>query len=727
MKDAELKPIIAGLVQSAIDFVDGELSPDRAKATEYYTGKKFGNEEDGRSQVVLTEVRDGIAAVIPLVLRAIFGPERVLEFRPRSPEKVAIAEQATDYVNFVFCEENSGFLKTHAVLKDGLLKKIGVFKWGWDDSYTTEARSAEKLTPEALELLVSDENVEPTRITEDPETHLSDVEYTYRRAEGCARVWIVPPEEFIFNREAKSVDDALFIAHRTRKTRGELIAMGIDEKKIPTGPSAEALDANPEKIARAPGETVATDPEAGEANDEILYVEGYARIDYDGDGIAELRRICTVGDEMQIVHNEPAYCAPFSLFCPDPEPHTILGQSWYDRLADMQLIKSTLLRLTLDSYSASIYPRTWYKQGDANLADILNTAIGAPIRTQSGPNAVGEFRHDFVGRDGFPILAYCDEVVERRTGQSKGASGMDIDALQSTEKAAAKASVQASQLTQELLTRLFVEGTLKPLFKGLLRLLAEKSPRAVMARLRGKWVDVDPRAFDADMDVTVKVALGSGTLEERVATLGEIVAKMEEIFKIFGLNNPFVSEQQYRDTLAEIIELKGKDPTRYFKPIDQQALDQQKQQAAQAAAQQGQQNPEMMLAQAQIQLEAQKAQAKQALEEQKAAAQIQLEQARAERQHMLELDKAQREEAARAQDARIELERIHLEDDRLRDQQAADIELKRYELELTHTATISQAQLTADIEQQRTSTQAAVDVHATETQAAVDRETAVTE
>jgi hypothetical protein len=726
MTDSELQPLVAGLIEAASSYIDTELSRNRATATEYYQGKKFGNEEDGRSQVVSTDVRDGVRAVMPGMLRVIFGPERVVEFRPRSAETVAVAEQATDFINYVFSEMNNGFLHTHSVLKDGLVKKIGAYKWGWDTSYVKCAYKVENLSQEQLEQLASDDEVELTRIVT-AEDGTSTVEYTRDEKDGSLKLWALPPEEMIYNREARSVEEALFIAHRTEKTHGDLIAMGIDAKIVKEhGGPEPTLRTNPEYIARTEHvSTLGLDPPAGEANDKTSYIEGYARIDYDGDGIAELRRITTIGPGRYVVENDPVDHAPFALWCPDPEPHTITGQSWYDLLADMQLMKSALLRATLDSFSASIFPRTWYKTGDANLADVLNTAIGAPIRTQSGAGAVGTFQQDFVGREGFPILAYCDDVIERRTGQSKGAVGMDADALQSSTPGAVQAATTATQAQQELLVRIFAELTLKPLFRGMLKTMVAHSPRKQVARLRGSWVEVDPRSWDAMMDVTVNVALGAGLVEQKISTIAGIVEEMKFQFATFGLNNPFVTIKQYRDALAEIAELRGrKDASRYWQVITDQQVAQMKQAQEQAAQNPPPPSPEMMLAQAQIQLEQQKAQAKMELERATAQSNIQLEQARLARQHQLEEDKAEREHSARLADTEQKRHAMFLEDDRLRDKQASEVVLRRMEIESAHAVKINQADVDAQIEHTRTHTQAAVDIHDINTNAPTGEETA---
>lgn len=725
MKDEELHRLVEGLVDSAAQYIREEVTPLRATATKYYKGEPFGNEEKGRSQYVSTDVRDGVLATLPPMLRIIFGPERVVEFRPNGPEDVAIAEQATDYVNYIFSEENPGFLRTFEVLKDGLVRKTGFFKWVWDEYSTVESFHLENVSQEQLVALAGDEDVNVTRITparpapaldpSQPAEPLFDVELTRKQLDGKPCIYAVPPEEIIWNREARSIEDALIVAHDTAKSQGEIIAMGVDPKIVEKhgGP----IDETPseEDLARNPSLVLRDEQEAGEANTKTRFVEAYVRIDYDGDGIAELRKIVAIGPDLTIVENEPVDCAPFAMFCPDPEPHTMLGQSQADRLMDIQKLKSSLVRSTLDSAAASLFPRTVYKHGEANLGDILNTAMGAPIRTTGDPNtSVREFGHTFMGKELFPILQFCDDVIERRTGQNKGAQGLDASALQSSTKTAVAAAVTASQAQQDLLARLFAEQTLKPLFRGILRLLVQHQPRARMAKLRNQWVQVDPRPWNANMDVQVNVMLGAGLVEEKIETLAFIAAKQEQIFGTLGPQNPICTLKQYRDTLAEMAELRGrKDTEKYFLRITDEQLQQMAQQAANTPpppdpkvqieqmklqAQQAQQ-------QQQMQLDMQKAQAEMQLEQMKAQRQLEIEQVRAEREHALETMRAEREGRFEAQRLDMEAQRIQLEQDRLRDKEAAEIALKRTEIELKYAAQVNEAQLTAEIERERVTTQ----------------------
>lgn len=597
MDDDEFHAVVQHAISQSAQFVDNELSVDRAKATDYYKGKPFGNEEEGRSQVVLTEVRDAILGMLPSLLRVFFGSEHAVEFVPTRADNVEQAAQKTDYVRYVFEEDNAGFLRTLAVLKDGLTKQIGIFKWGWDSSVETKAYKQQGIDRQQLELLAADDSVTlGTTVKQKPDPTLNpppqpgqppaplvelyDVEFTRTNKGGRARIWEIPPEEFIFNRQARECGEALLVGHRTEKTRGQLLAMGVKEKDIDEHAGASGGDVtlrgNAEDIARRDtggvgtinGSGFSNDPEMGKANDKILYTEAFMTIDFDGDGRAELRKICTIGPTYYPVENDPTDERPFAIFTPDPEPHALLGGSIADRTMDIQRINSALLRGMLDSLSASIFPRTAYLEGQASVADIMNTAIGAPMRERVA-GAIRTLEVPFVGKEAMPILGFMQEVIERRTGQNKGVAGLDDDALQSTGKEAVGAVLTASQAQIEMVARVFAEMTLKPMFAGVGRLLQTHQPRARMVRLRGQWVDVDPRTWNADMDVTVNVGLGSTFTEKKVQTLMLVAADQHEIITTMGPDNPVVSLAMWRNTRAKILSLQGiKDVDSYYKPID---------------------------------------------------------------------------------------------------------------------------------------------------------------
>jgi hypothetical protein len=676
MDDTELEALVAGELTDATSFVDAELSPVRARAIQYYRGEPFGNEEEGRSQVVSTDVRDTIAGIMPSLMRVFFGSKKVVQFVPRGPEDVATAEQATDYVNYIFSQDNDGFLVCHSVFKDALRGALGIAKYYWEEKVEVKTEHYTGLDENALTVLLSEPGVVGSAIesmddpsyrppinqmtgeemTVDPMTgqplpvpQIYNVELKREYKSGRVVVEAVPPEEFLIDRRARSVEDSVIVAHRRMMRVSDLVALGYDEEEVRSQMGVYELDTNDEYLARNPY-AESYGPGGTQDDKRVLYVEAYMRVDYDRDGIAELRKVCTIGPSYKMVMNEPCSHRPFALFCPDPEPHALIGLSIFDMTADLQRIKSAVMRNMLDSLSLAIHPRVGVVEGQVNMDDVLNTEVGGIIR-QRAPGMVQPFSVPFVGQAAFPMLEYLDSVRETRTGMSKAAMGLDAGALQSTTRAAVAATVSASQQHLEMIARIFAETGMRALFKGILKLVVENQERPRVVRLRNQWVPIDPRSWDANMDVDVDVALGGGTEEQKVGVLTAVAQKQEQILQMMGPQNPLVSPQQYRNTLARLVEASG------FKNVDEFFLD-PAMMPPPPPPPPPPPDPAMILAQ---------------VEQQKIMADIQNKQAELElkRQQML------------------------LEDDRARDKQEAEMMLRAYEIQLKSGTAVDVEQIKA--------------------------------
>ena len=402
--DDDLNAVVSSAIKDAIAYVEDELAPERVKATDMYHGKPLGNEVEGRSQAQMTEVRDGITGQLPGLIRLIHGPEHTVEYVPKRADQVEQAEQATDYARFIFEEDNGGLLVTHSVLKDGLLKKIGIVKWGMDETEEKHVTKYDYLTREDLMLLSAEEGAEISAIQEiGPERW--NVEIT--RVEPVGKIWVraVPPDDFFWNREARCLEEAILVGHRERLTLSDLLTLGVTEAQVEEfgGNSAEG-EPTVEETARRVGVGSGEDPEMGAENRRYVYCEVYMQVK------GELRKMCTLGDAYHVIKNVPCASLPFAVFSPDPEPHAMLGGSWYDRLKDLQRINSQLLRGFLDSLSVSLFPRPIYVDGQASVADIMNNAIGAPVRERL-PNMVRWDNVPFTGEKVLPALSMMREVV----------------------------------------------------------------------------------------------------------------------------------------------------------------------------------------------------------------------------------------------------------------------------------------------------------------------------
>jgi hypothetical protein len=569
--DEDTQSAVADLIAQSAKFVDDTLSPQRERASRYYNADPFGNEEPGRSQLVLSEVRDGIQGVLPSLLRVLFGPERIVEYVPTDPRMVEQAREATDAVHSIFLEQNNGFMTSHSVIKDGLLKKMGVYQWGAEEERIVGPEYDVEVSMGEVPVILDNEEIELVAEAPMPEAE-GMVRLTLRKNTVRTRhkVWAVPPEEFLFDRNARSIEEAQLVGRRRELTTSDLLLMGVDQADIDAhGGTTIELSDNVEAVARREAQTREDNrPEEpiGKANELNLYVEAWVHLDT-GDGTTALKKVCTLGAGYHVVSVKDAEDRPFALFCPDPEAHTLLGQSWADRLMDMQLYKSSLLRGASDSLALSIFPRMGFVEGRVNLQDVLNTEIGAPIRMKD-QNAVQVIAHPFIGKEALTLAAYADDIIERRTGRNKGTAGLDSNSLQSSTREGVQAVLSQSQEQQELLARIFAEGTMKPMFRGLLKMLVRSPAKGMLAKVGGTWTAIDPARWDAEMGVAVNVALGTNALDSRVNDLMMIASKQEQMLSSLGPSNPLVTLPQYRHTLARLLQARSiRDVDAYFTPL----------------------------------------------------------------------------------------------------------------------------------------------------------------
>ena len=586
MDEEEMQRVVRSSIEDAVQFIEDQLTNEREKSAKYYRGEPLGNEEDGRSQVVSRDVAEAVHQIMPSLMRVFFSSETPCEFVPQGPEDVAQAEQATDMVSYVV-NESEGFSAFYNAFKDSLYQKMGIVKYWWDEGDEITYHTFTGLTDEALGLLLEEDGVEVVSAASTPDPiavqmaeaqgvpmeqvppemipSIHDVKIRRRKTKGRARLMAVPPEEFLADPRAKSVDEASLIAHRSLKTLSELVALGYPAELV-----EEHLTYDGDFLWDSAQETRQdwsfNYGTAVSAQKRALYVEAYIPVDLDNDGFAEVNRFCTLGDAYKVVRAEPwGGDIPFAVFVPDPTPHSIWGSDIADQVMDIQRVKTMLQRGLLDSLALTLDPRIEAVEGQVNMTDLLDSAaVGGIVRVRA-PGMLRDRVTPFVGRDALGVIGYFDEVRDARTGQHNLA--LEADALQSTTKAAVQAQVEGSRQRLELIARIYAESGCKRIYRGLLKLLARHQDKPRMVRLRNEWVEINPAVWDTWMEVTVNVGTG-GLIEERVMVLQQTLEAQKEILMTMGQNNPLVGLGQLRHTLAKLLELNGeKDTARYFKPL----------------------------------------------------------------------------------------------------------------------------------------------------------------
>lgn len=558
--EAQIRRIVAQKIEQALTWQGTTLSRDRGKAMRYYRGEKFGNEIEGRSQIVSRDVAEMVDSMLPGILKPFVSSDEVVRFEPKGPEDEAVASQATDYANFVWSVDNAGFRVFHDWIKDGLLARVGVVKLWWEAAPESLREDYSGLTPEEIAVLAADPAVELVeQRAEEGGLHAAVVRR--RATAGRIRVRNLPPEEFLTDGEAVSLDDRPFCAHRCRRTVSDLVRQGYDRDAIAGIAGDAGLDADgfDDKEARARPERIGLEPDdtADDAQREVWVTECYLSIDADGDGIAEYRKITVAGDQAALVlENHEVDDHPFAAWSPYPIPHKFHGESVADKVMDVQLTKSAVLRQMLDNLYLINNARTEIVEGKVNLDDFLASKPGGYVRVKES-GAMREIVVPPVFQNAFPALEYLDTVRESRTGQTKHAQGLDANALNKTATGV-NALLGASMMRVELVARVFAELGVRRAFRLLLRLLVRHQDKARLVRLRNQWVAVDPRGWNAEMDVSVAVGIGTGTRDQQLGHLMAIWDKQVQAMQLQGgPAGPLVTPRHLYETAARIVESAG--------------------------------------------------------------------------------------------------------------------------------------------------------------------------
>jgi hypothetical protein len=413
----------------------------------------------------------------------------------------------------------------------------------------------------------------------------------------------------------------------------------------------DALAYTPERVARyaageQPYQTQTDDP----AMQEIEVFECYVKTDIDGKGIATLVQVFYASNEIledakgKEMVEEVDY-VPFHSICPIPIPHKFFGNSLADRTVDLQLIKTTITRQMLDNLYLTNNARVLAVEGQTNLDDLLTSTAGGVIRVKS-MNAVQQLTVQNVAAQAFPMLQYLDTIQSKRTGVSDASQGLDPSVLQNVTAAAVASMQQAGAGKIELMARIFAETGVKSLFKGILHLLCKYQDKARLVRMRGEFVEFDPRTWANQYDVSINVGLGAGNRQEQMAMLSMVLAKQEQLIGQYGPANPYVSPAQYRGTLGRMVEIAGfKDSAEFYKAITPE----QDQMLSNPPPQEQQMPPEIQALMAKTQAEIQANQAKAQADLQMQQQQMQIDMQMAQQKAGLEMQLMREKEMAKLQ------------------------------------------------------------------------------
>ena len=671
MTESDLLSFLDSEASAAYKFTDGELGSDRDKALSAYMRTPYGNEMEGRSSAVSSDVFDAVEGMLPDLLEVFTASDKAVVFEPIGPEDVEMAEQVTDACNYVFYKKNNGFLILYTAIKDGLMLKTGGIKWYYEKIKTpTVSRYVgvdemqialfmqENKTAEIVQRELADptpEDLQQSQMTGLPPPPRYTLKIRTVEEVGMVKVCAIPPEELHVSRKHNSItlDNCPYVAHVTKRTLSEVRQMGytvsIDDIKSAQNDNHTLSEfANERKGGRFGWWN--DDNPSDETMQQGFLRDEYVLVDYDGDGIAERRRIVRLGDV--ILENSECTHVPIAAWTPYILTHQFAGISVADLVEDFQRIHTEIVRQQLDNLYLANNQETIVQtdpQGNplANIDDLLNRRPGGVIRERVS-GAVRPYQVQWQGIQAMPMIEQLNVEKENRTGYTRYSQGMDADSLNKTARGMTMI-MNASAKRMKLMARIIAEALVAPMFKGIFKTLTEFGMENISFRLNGKFVSVNPQEWRDQYDMTINVGIGTGDDVQKSQMLVQIAQAQAAVAK-----SPYaerlLNPKKIYNVQARLAETAGfKNPGEFW--VDPDSL-------PPAQPKQAPPDPKILLEQAKLQNDVHKTQAEMQIEQQQSAMELEFKRQEAElnRQHEMAMTELKLESAERIRAAELLIE-----------------------------------------------------------------------
>lgn len=505
------------------------LRKHQRHALDYYEGQLLGNEQVGRSQIVLPDVQETVDYMAISVLRPFVSAGRIAEFEAPDEDGEEYAKEATAVVHHLFERKQDGFRVLHDFTVDGLRERVGILE--------TMCVTEEKVTTEQYQI---SDPVELEQLGE------FEVEAEEPMPDGSTLVTIkrtvsekryldvgVPTEEFRFSQNAPHEDDADYIARLCVVTRSDLVDMGFDREQA-YSVKAHDYDLRNDRVSSDKFDDDQYDfggqNESSPALEKVLLRKEYARIDMDDDGIAERVEVFRVEKDILLRDGKPAVEVveeqPFVVFSPFPRPHRIVGYGLADKVMDIQLLRTTIARQLIDGMYLANMPRPLVNMSGANentISDLLSPIPGSPIR-YSG-TAPQPYQTSFDVGKSITVLEWASGERESRTGITRLNQGLDADAMNKTATGMAMQSASGEQ-HEEFIARVLA-NCLTRLFAKKYRLLKREGAKFRL-KVDGKYKEIDCAQWPDDVTLNVMVGLGTGSKDKRIQARMMLVPLMAD-------------------------------------------------------------------------------------------------------------------------------------------------------------------------------------------------------
>jgi hypothetical protein len=542
----ELASVVDRQIRQSVGFYDSKLSREREEVLDYYNGVKPKPLHAGNSKYVSLDVFDSVESMKAVLLETFSAGSRIVSFEPQAPDDVPLAQAATEYCDYVVFRQNDGYKVFSEVIQDGLMARAGVAKIYWDECIEEVQETFSNLTMEEAEILLAAPDVEDVEVELNEETGLYDGELTRTVNKSQVKIDVVPPEEFLITPQSKSIEEAPFIAHRTKKTFADLIREGYDRKLVEKigAEDADELTMDPEVLARfeqVGADRLNMDGDVQEQTKYVILYECYLNLDMDGSGETKLYKIVKVGNV--VLDKEEVDRKPFIAFVPLPVPHSFYGSNFAARVIPTQNARTVLVRGILDHTVVTNNPRYQVVKGAlTNPKELIENRIGGLVNV-TRPDGISPLMQPSLNPFVFQTIQLLDEDKEEATGVSRLSQGLNKDAVsKQNSQALVENLVSLSMQREKIVARNFANQFVKPLYLEIYRLAVANEQGEKVIKIAGTFQRMLPSEWNDRSDATVELKLGYGEQEresQKYLAMHQLLSADPSLAPMYGMDKKF--------------------------------------------------------------------------------------------------------------------------------------------------------------------------------------------
>ena len=536
MSDDELTTILSSMEQDSTAY-NSEFMSINEEYLRRYERELYGDEEDGFSQVVASDVRDIVEADMTSMVRVFLGSGDVFVFESvtDNPEAVLEAKTRTQYINHLILKRPGQYKVIHDFIKDAEIQKMGVVHYFMDEIRDTrEIRYKDMDEVELTNLIdtikseddaIADiEIVAKEEIKDSPKVN---VRLRITTTQQDLVTLNIPTEDFLITKGSATVDDASMVGHVSFPTRGELVAGGMDENEVAQfqqGNIDSSVGSNQTNQYQGEtmrqirwrdegGDVIDTDAFKQWSNETVRVVTSYAKVDFDGDGIAERRRFVKIGNT--VTENEPYDHVPYAVMSAIIDPHKAIGDSRSSLVVEDQSVNTALHRALLDNTYDVTRPRTLLGNG-VNIDDFMDHRTDGIVRMnedsgESPAQSIQQLTTPYIGNETLQVLQHRDQQQAARTGTMLDSQGLDADQLHKETATRFQGIEKSNEAKIELVARNYAEVGFRKLYEGVAWTVNRFQDKEQQVRITGKAITVNPADWKFPSLAVSQVGLGAGS------------------------------------------------------------------------------------------------------------------------------------------------------------------------------------------------------------------------